>query len=128
MAFGQGATVITPIEQAVAYSTFANGGTRYAPQVAAAIVSPTGKVVKRFAPKVTGHVNLPPTTYDALLAGFTARSTTRAAPPTGPSRGSTSPAAWPARPGPPTARSARSPPPGSSASVPPPPPSTWWCA
>ena len=40
MAFGQGATVITPIEQAVAYSTFANGGTRYAPQVAAAIVSP----------------------------------------------------------------------------------------
>ncbi len=43
MAFGQGATVITPIEQAVAYSTFANGGTRYAPQVAAAIVSPHGQ-------------------------------------------------------------------------------------
>ncbi len=71
MAFGQGATVITPIEQAVAYSTFANGGTRYAPQVAAAVVSQGGKVVKRFAPKVTGHVNLPPTTYDALLTGFT---------------------------------------------------------
>ena len=33
MAFGQGETVLTPIEQAVAYSTFANGGTRYAPQV-----------------------------------------------------------------------------------------------
>ena len=71
MAFGQGATVITPIEQAVAYSTFANGGTRYAPQVAAAVVSPSGKVVKRFTPKVTGHVNLPPTTYQALLTGFT---------------------------------------------------------
>ena len=71
MAFGQGATVITPIEQAVAYSTFANGGTRYAPQVAAAVVSQSGKVVKRFTPKVTGHVNLPPTTYDALLTGFT---------------------------------------------------------
>jgi penicillin-binding protein 2 len=70
MAFGQGATVITPIEQAVAYSTFANGGTRYAPQVAAAIVSPTGKVVKRFTPQVTGHVNLPPATYQALLSGF----------------------------------------------------------
>ena len=26
MAFGQGETVLTPIEQAVAYSTFANGG------------------------------------------------------------------------------------------------------
>jgi len=71
MAFGQGATVITPIEQAVAYSTFANGGTRYAPQVAAAIVSPSGRVVKRFAPRVTGHVNLPASTYQALLTGFT---------------------------------------------------------
>jgi penicillin-binding protein 2 len=70
MAFGQGATVITPIEQAVAYSTFANGGTRYAPQVAAAVVTPSGKVVKRFVPKVTGHVNLPPSTYDALMTGF----------------------------------------------------------
>ncbi len=70
MAFGQGATVITPIEQAVAYATFANGGTRYAPQVAAGIVSPSGKVVKRFAPQVTGHVNLPPSTYDALMTGF----------------------------------------------------------
>ncbi len=43
MAFGQGGTYITPIEQAVAYSTFANGGTRYVPQVAAAVVSPTGQ-------------------------------------------------------------------------------------
>jgi penicillin-binding protein 2 len=70
MAFGQGGTVITPIEQAVAYSTFANGGTRYAPEVAAAIVTPGGKVVKRFAPKVTGHVTLSPSTYQALLTGF----------------------------------------------------------
>jgi penicillin-binding protein 2 len=70
MAFGQGATVITPIEQAVAYSTFANGGTRYAPQVAAAVVSPSGQVVKKFAPQVTGHVSLPTATYQALLAGF----------------------------------------------------------
>ncbi len=70
MAFGQGATVITPIEQAVAYSTFANGGTRYAPQVAAAIVSPSGQVVKKFTPQVTGHVSLPASTYNALLTGF----------------------------------------------------------
>lgn len=70
MAFGQGATTITPIEQAVAYATFANGGTRYAPEVAAAVVSPSGKVIKRFAPKVTGHVDLPPSTYAALMAGF----------------------------------------------------------
>ncbi len=71
MAFGQGGTYVTPIEQAVAYSTFANGGTRYQPEVAAAVVSPTGKVVKRFTPVVTGHVAISPSTYQTLLAGFT---------------------------------------------------------
>ncbi|HEX7459734.1 MAG TPA: penicillin-binding transpeptidase domain-containing protein, partial [Acidimicrobiales bacterium] len=71
MAFGQGGTYITPIEQAVAYSTFANGGTRYAPQVGAAVVAPDGKVVQKFTPQVTGHVALSPANYQALMAGFT---------------------------------------------------------
>jgi len=70
MAFGQGATLLTPIEVADAYSTFANGGTKYQPQVAAAIVSPSGKLVKRFAPKVTGHVALSAQDHAAMLAGF----------------------------------------------------------
>ncbi len=70
MAFGQGGTYITPIEQAVAYATFANGGTRYAPQVGAAVVSPSGKVVKRFTPQVTGHVPMSPADRQAMLAGF----------------------------------------------------------
>jgi len=54
----------------VAYSTFANGGTRYVPQVAAAVVAPSGQVVKRFAPQVAGHVTLSPANYQALLTGF----------------------------------------------------------
>lgn len=70
MAFGQGATVISPLEMAVAYGTFANGGTRYAPEVGAAIVSSSDKVIKRMAPRVTGHVSLPPSTYQPLLTGF----------------------------------------------------------
>jgi penicillin-binding protein 2 len=71
MAFGQGETVLTPIEQAVAYSTFANGGTRYAPEVASQVVDPTtGKVIKKIEPKVTGHVSISPTTYSAMLQGF----------------------------------------------------------
>ncbi len=70
MAFGQGATVITPIEQAVAYSTFANGGTRYQPLLGAAVVSQDGKVVKTIAPKVAGHVTISPTNYAAMLKGF----------------------------------------------------------
>ena len=71
MAFGQGETVVTPIEQAVAYATFANGGTRYQPQVASAIVDPvTGKKVKVFTPVVTGKVNLPPAIYNPILQGL----------------------------------------------------------
>ncbi|HML01610.1 MAG TPA: penicillin-binding transpeptidase domain-containing protein, partial [Acidimicrobiales bacterium] len=53
LAFGQGGTVITPIEEAQAYSTFANGGTRYQPEIAAGLVNPsTCKAVETFAPKV----------------------------------------------------------------------------
>jgi penicillin-binding protein 2 len=69
-AFGQGETVITPLQLANAYSTFANGGTRYAPEVAAEITSAAGKVLKRFAPKVLGHVSLPASTRDPMLQGF----------------------------------------------------------
>jgi len=71
MAFGQGETVLTPIEQAVAYSTFANGGTRYAPQVASEVVDPlTGKMVKKITPQATGHVSISPADYSAMLQGF----------------------------------------------------------
>ncbi len=70
MAFGQGSTAITPIGLADAYATFANGGTRYAPEVAAAVVSPTGKVVVRYGPRVLGHVSLPPSVRDPILQGL----------------------------------------------------------
>jgi penicillin-binding protein 2 len=71
MAFGQGETVLTPIEQAVTYATFANGGTRYAPEVASEVVNPmTGKVVHKIQPKVTGHVAISPTNYSAILQGL----------------------------------------------------------
>ncbi|MHB8219216.1 MAG: penicillin-binding protein 2 [Acidimicrobiales bacterium] len=70
MAFGQGETVLTPIEMAQAYATFANGGTRYQPEVAAAITTPGGKVLKTVQPKVTGTVSLPPSIYQPMLQGF----------------------------------------------------------
>ncbi len=69
-AFGQGETLVTPLQIANAFSTFANGGTRYAPEVAAAIASPTGKVVKIFKPKVLGHVKMSTSTYDTILTGL----------------------------------------------------------
>ncbi|MGH9046403.1 MAG: penicillin-binding protein 2 [Acidimicrobiales bacterium] len=71
MAFGQGGTLITPIGLADAYATFANGGTRYKPEVAAALVDPANdKVVKKYAPDVTGHVSMSATDYATILAGL----------------------------------------------------------
>ena len=46
MAFGQGGTVLTPLGLANAYATFANGGKRFTPEVAAAVVSSKGKLVQ----------------------------------------------------------------------------------
>ena len=70
MAFGQGATALTPIALADAYATFANGGTRYAPEVAAGILSPSGKVIRRYAPRVLGHVHLTPAIRAPILQGL----------------------------------------------------------
>ena len=70
MAFGQGETSLTPVAIANAYATFANGGTRYKPQIAAGVVTPTGKVVKSFQPVVAGHVPVSASARAAMLAGF----------------------------------------------------------
>ncbi len=70
MAFGQGSTSLTPIALANAYATFANGGTRYAPEVAAAILNPHGVVIQRYTPRVLGHVSLPGSVRDPILEGL----------------------------------------------------------
>ena len=70
MAFGQAETLVSPLQMAEAYSTFANGGTRYAAEMANEIVSPSGNVVETIKPKVVGHVSLPASTYQSMLAGF----------------------------------------------------------
>ena len=70
MAFGQGTTAVTPIEMATAYATFANGGTRYTPEVAAAILNPHDQVVVRYQPRVVGHVSLPAGVRNPILQGL----------------------------------------------------------
>jgi penicillin-binding protein 2 len=70
MAFGQGTTAVTPIEMANAYATFANGGTRYEPEVAAAIINAHNQVVVRYQPRVLGHVNLPASIREPILEGL----------------------------------------------------------
>ena len=55
-AIGQGDVLATPLQVAHAYAAIANGGTLYRPQVARAVMSPEGKVVKNFKPKSQGKV------------------------------------------------------------------------
>ena len=57
-AIGQGDTILTPLQLARAYGAISNGGTLYAPRVAKAVVSEDGTVLKRFAPKATGRVDV----------------------------------------------------------------------
>jgi penicillin-binding protein 2 len=60
------------------YSAVANGGTLYEPQLARAIVSPSGKLVKNLPPVVQGHVPLKPSTVNFLrnaLVGVTQHGT-----------------------------------------------------
>lgn len=75
---GQGDTIVTPLQLARAYGAIANGGTLYAPRIAKAIVSPDGTVLKRFAPKKVGRVDVPDSVLsyiDTALKGVALRGT-----------------------------------------------------
>lgn len=69
-AIGQDYVSVTPLQMADAYSTFANGGTRYSPSVVASETTPAGKVVKVFKPKVVTRVPLTPQERASMLKGF----------------------------------------------------------
>jgi len=77
-AIGQGDTVVTPLQMAMVYAAVANGGTVYQPQIAKALVSPDGKVVKSFDPVVKSKINVPKSTMNflrATLPGVTTNGT-----------------------------------------------------
>jgi len=77
-AIGQGDTVVTPLQMAMVYAAVANGGTVYQPQIAKALVSPEGKVVKTFDPVVKSTINVPKSTMNflhATLPGVTSNGT-----------------------------------------------------
>lgn len=63
---GQGDTLMTPLQMAVIYSALANGGKLVVPQIARAIVTPTGQVVKEFEPEVSGTLPIDKTTLKFL--------------------------------------------------------------
>jgi penicillin-binding protein 2 len=55
---GQGTVTVSPLQLAVAYAAMANGGTVFEPRIAKAIVSPTGKLIKRIKAPVRDHLPL----------------------------------------------------------------------
>jgi len=64
LAIGQGDTVVTPIQEAVAYAAIANGGTMWQPRLVKGVESPTGKVIAMYKPHARGKLPDSP----ALLA------------------------------------------------------------
>jgi penicillin-binding protein 2 len=56
MSIGQGFTLVTPLQMAVAYSAIANGGRVLIPHVASRIQTPDGKLVKDVKPRVVGRL------------------------------------------------------------------------
>lgn len=63
---GQGDTLMTPLQMAVMYGAIANGGKLVVPQVAKAIVEPSGRVVKEFAPQISSELPVSKSTLKFL--------------------------------------------------------------
>ncbi len=65
-AIGQGDTVVTPLQMAMAYSAIANGGTVYEPRLIKAVVGSDGTVINRIEPSVKSTLDLPKSTIKFL--------------------------------------------------------------
>jgi penicillin-binding protein 2 len=81
-AIGQGDVTASPLQMVRAYAAIANGGTLWTPQVAKAVISPSGEVVEQIAPKRAGTVPLRPDVLALLrdsLRGVVTSGTARGA-------------------------------------------------
>ncbi|HEY8216285.1 MAG TPA: penicillin-binding protein 2 [Acidimicrobiia bacterium] len=71
LAVGQGDLLVTPMQMAVGYAAFANGGTRYAPRLATRILSPGGEsILRELPPQVTGKAPVKQEIRDQIMAGL----------------------------------------------------------
>jgi penicillin-binding protein 2 len=75
-AIGQGKVLVTPLQLADIYATFANGGTVYQPNIVSKVLKYGGDlnkpedVLRTIDPVVKGKVDLPPNVYDPILQGL----------------------------------------------------------
>jgi len=72
---GQGDTLVSPLQLATMYAAIANGGTLWRPEVARAIVTPQGKVLKEFTPVENGKIPATPSDIEFLHRGLRAVAT-----------------------------------------------------
>jgi penicillin-binding protein 2 len=71
LAVGQGDVLVTPLQLAGAYATFANGGTLWNPHVGSVVKDPvTGRVVHEVAPKARHTVAIDAYVRAQMMAGF----------------------------------------------------------
>ena len=80
VAIGQGVNLVTPLQLAIAYSAFANGGNMYQPYVLSRIEDPKGLLVKQFDPLLKkklnfniDNLNVVKNTLRSVVEGGTAR-------------------------------------------------------
>ncbi|MEA2703530.1 MAG: penicillin-binding protein 2 [Actinomycetota bacterium] len=70
LAIGQEAMLVTPIQIANAYATFANGGSRYQPNIALRIQRQDKSLVREITPRLAAHVDLPPSVRNPIMSGL----------------------------------------------------------
>src|SRR3954471_6037188 len=70
LAIGQGEMVITPLQLANAYATFANGGTVWVPRVGESVKDQTGEKLRDIQPQSLRKVDLPPPVRDPIMQGL----------------------------------------------------------
>jgi len=65
-AIGQGDTVVTPLQMAMAYAAIANGGKVYEPRLVKAVMGADGSVIQEMKPVVKSTVDVPKSTMTFL--------------------------------------------------------------
>ncbi len=70
LAVGQGDVQATPMQLAVVYSAFANGGTIVKPHVGLEIDAPDGSLIEKISPGAVRHLNINPSFLNTILTGL----------------------------------------------------------
>lgn len=70
MAIGQGDLLVTPVQLANAFATFANGGTRWKLHLGGTVKDSSGEVVRTIEPEAAGRIELDPVAAARMKTGF----------------------------------------------------------